>query len=470
MRLADVRVGTTRVKRRPAISRRIRYPSWLRFCPPGISSIARSRIFAGSGSSPGRILALDQALEPDLPALLALLDVPVEDAPWEALDPPRRRDRTLAALKRLLLRESQEAPLLLIFEDLHWIDGETQALLDALVESLPASRVLLLVSYRPEHEHRWGRKTYYAQLRVDVLPPTSADELLGALLGEDSALQSLKQHLIARTEGNPLFLEESVHSLIEAGALVGERGAYRQARPVDTIRVPGTLQTVLMARIDRLDPEAKRLLQLAAVIGKDVPFSLLGAIVEATAEELDGALTRLLAAEFIYEVQLFPVLVYTFKHPLTQEVAYTSLLQEHRRALHARIVEAIEATARDDGPSAYYIAEQVDRLGHHALRGQLWDKAVAYLRRAGRRDGARSANRQAVTYFEQALEALNHLPNHREAQELAIDIRLDLRNVLLPLNELTSMFDHLQTAEALAIALDDGGGTAPHWRRGSYTS
>ena len=402
-----------------------------------------------------QILALDHALEPDLPALLSLLDVPVEDASWEALDPPRRRDWTLAALKRLLLRESREEPLLLVFEDLHWIDGETQALLDALVESLPAARVLLLVSYRPEYAHRWGCKTYYAQLRVDALPPTSAGEMLGALLGEETALQSLKQHLIAKTEGNPLFLEESVRSLVEAGALVGERGAYRQAKAIDTIRVPDTLQTVLMARIDRLEPEAKRLLQLAAVIGQDVPFSLLRAISEATDAELDGALTRLLKTEFMYEVHLFPVLVYTFKHALTHEVAYGSLLQEHRRALHARIVDAIEATARADGPGADRSAEQVDRLGHHALRGQLWDKAVAYLRRAGRRDGARSANRQAVTYLERALEALTHLPSHRDAQELAIDIRLDLRNVLLPLDELTSMFEHLHTAEALAVALDD---------------
>ncbi|HTE86004.1 MAG TPA: AAA family ATPase, partial [Dehalococcoidia bacterium] len=401
-----------------------------------------------------RILALDQALEPDLPALLSLLDVPVVDASWETLDPPQRRDRTLAALKRLLLRESQEAPLLLVFEDLHWIDGETQALLDALVESLPAARVLLLVSYRPEYEHRWGRKTYYSQLRVDALPLTSAHELLGALLGEDAALQSLKQRLIAKTEGNPLFLEESVRGLVEAGALVGERGAYYQATPIDTIRVPDTVQTVLMARIDRLEPEAKRLLQLAAVIGKDVPFSLLRAIVEAPDQELHGALTRLLATEFMYEAHLFPELVYTVKHALTHEVAYGSLLQERRRALHARIVDAIERTS-DGGPGTDRIAEQVHRLGYHALQGQLWDKAVAYLRRAGQRDGARSANRQAATYFEQALEALNHLTNHRDASELAIDIRLDLRNVLLPLNEFASMFDHLQKAEALATTLDD---------------
>ncbi|MGI9147336.1 MAG: AAA family ATPase, partial [Chloroflexota bacterium] len=381
-----------------------------------------------------RILTLDRALAPDLPPLLALLDATVDDADWEALDPPRRRERTLAALKRVLLRQSQAAPLLLVFEDLHWIDGETQAFLDALVDSMPAARLLLLVSYRPEYEHQWIHKTYYAQLRVDALPTQRADQLLRALLGDDAALHTVRQHLIVKTEGNPLFLEESVRSLIDAGALVGERGAYRQVRPIDSIRVPDTVQRVLSARIDRLEPESKRLLQVAAVIGKDVPFSLLRAIIEVPDDELHGALTRLVATEFMYEAHLFPELVYTFKHALTHEVAYSSLLQERRRALHARIVDEIERTSEDR------ILEQVDTLGHHALRGHLWDKAVVYLRRAGQRDGARSANRQAATYFEQALDALNHLPNHRDAWELGIDLRIDLRNVLLPLDEFTSMF------------------------------
>jgi tetratricopeptide (TPR) repeat protein len=219
--------------------------------------------------------------------------------------------------------------------------------------------------------------------------------------------------------------------------------------------VPDTVQTVLMARIDRLAPAAKRLLQVAAVIGTDVPFSLLRAVAGETDEGLDGALSHLLTTELMYETPLSPGPGYTFKHALTHEVAYGSLLHERRRALHARVVEAMEAAARGDGPGADRIAEQVDQLGHHALRGHLWDKAVAYLRRAGRRDGARPANRQAVASFEGALEALRHLPDHRDARELAIDIRLDLRNVQLPLDELAAMFGHLQTAEALATALDD---------------
>jgi predicted ATPase len=159
-----------------------------------------------------RIFTLDRALAPDLPPLLALLDAIVDDAAWDALDPPRRREWTLAALKRVLLRQSQVAPLILFVEDLHWIDGETQAFLDTLVESIPVARLLLLVSYRPEYEHLWVRKTYYAQVRVDALSTEGADELLGSLLGEDAALQALRQLLIVKTEGNPLFLEESVRT------------------------------------------------------------------------------------------------------------------------------------------------------------------------------------------------------------------------------------------------------------------
>jgi len=226
----------------------------------------------------GKLLSLDRALEPALSALLSLLDVPPEDPQWERLDPPQRRQRTLDGVKRLLLRESHLQPLLVMFEDLHWIDAETQALLDSLVESLPTARLLLLVNYRPEYQHAWGGKTYYRQLRIDPLPPESADELLRALLGQDPGLQPLKQLLIDQTQGNPFFLEESVQTLVETRVLVGERGAYRLATTPPSIQVPATVQAVLAARIDRLPPEEKRLLQAAAVIGEEVPLALLQAI------------------------------------------------------------------------------------------------------------------------------------------------------------------------------------------------
>jgi tetratricopeptide (TPR) repeat protein len=324
-------------------------------------------------------------------------------------------------------------------------------LLDSLVDSLPAARLLLLVNYRPEYSHPWGNKTYYRQLRIDPLPPEGADELLDALLGTDAALTPLKRILVARTEANPLFLEESVRALVETGALEGERGAYRLTRPIEQLKIPVTVQAILAARIDRLTPEAKRLLQAAAVIGKDVPLPLLLAIADVPEHEVRDELTHLQSAEFLYEFRLFPDLEYTFKHALTHEVAYQGLVHDRRRDLHARITEAIEKLA------AERIAEQSERLAHHALHGELWEKAVAYLRQAGLRAMARGANREgeAVPYLEQALGTLHHLPETRRRSELAIDIRIDLRNALHPSGNWARMGEYLQEAEMLARSLGD---------------
>jgi class 3 adenylate cyclase len=196
-----------------------------------------------------RIFTLDEKLRSVLPALLTLLGVPIDDPKWKALEPQQRRRHTHDAVKRILLRESQVQPLCIVFEDLHWIDDETQAVLEALIESLPAVRILLLVDYRPEYRPAWSSKTYYRQVRLDPLPEDTAGELLDTLLGPDSSLDPLKRLIIERTEGNPFFLEESVRTLIETRALLGEAGAYRLARPLGTIKVPPTVQAVLAARM-----------------------------------------------------------------------------------------------------------------------------------------------------------------------------------------------------------------------------
>src|SRR5258706_13254219 len=237
---------------------------------------------------------------------------------------------------------------------------------------MPTSRLLLLVNYRPEYQHGWGSKTYYTQLRLDPLPPASADELLQALLGDDPSLAPLTRLLIARTEGNPFFLEESARTFVETGALVGAPGAYRLAQALPTIQVPATVQAVLAARIDRLSPEDKRLLQTAAVIGTEVPFPLLQAIAEVPEEALHRGLDHLQAAELLDETRLFPEREFTFKHALTHEVAYSGLLQERRRVLHGRIVAALEALA------AGRLAAQADRVARHAVPGALWGQARAY--------------------------------------------------------------------------------------------
>jgi predicted ATPase len=368
----------------------------------------------------GRLLSLDRALEPFLAAVLWLLDVPTDDPQWEHLDPPQRRQQILDGVKRLLLRESQAQPVVVVFEDLHWIDAETQALVDALLESLPAARLLMLVNYRPEYQHAWGSKTYYRQLRIDPLPAASAHQLLDSLLGDDATVQPLKALLIQRTEGTPFFLEEGVRTLVEMKVLVGDRGSYRLLKSVDTIEVPATVKALLAARIDRLTSEDKAVLQAASVVGTDVAFEVLRAIADLPSDQLRRHLVQLQSAEFLYETNIFPELEYTFKHALTHEVAYGSLLSDRRRALHARIVEAIERLYADR------LGEQAERLAHHAVRSEVLDKAVTYLYEAGAKALRRSANSEAVGYFTQGLELARRLPPTPEQMRQELRLLLSL--------------------------------------------
>ena len=376
----------------------------------------------------GTVLTLDRALEDTLPAVTWVLDALPPDDPFFTLEPALRRRRALDGVKRLLLRESRVQPLLLVFEDLHWVDAETQSVLDGVVEGLPTAPILLAVNYRPEYRHGWGSKTYYRQLRIDPLAPESASELLQGLLGDEMSVQPLKSVLIERTEGNPLFLEESVRTLIETGMLAGEPGAYRLVRPAETLQMPPTVQAILAARIDRLRPELKRLLQAAAVVGKDVPVQLLEAIAEVANDDLRHALTELQAAEFLYEARLFPDLEYTFKHALTHEVAYGGVLQERRRALHAALVEALERLYADR------LSEQTEILAHHAVRGGITTKAVTYLHQAGTKAVARSANREAIGFLETALALLAELPETPATLSDALDIWITLGTALIALH------------------------------------
>jgi tetratricopeptide (TPR) repeat protein len=370
------------------------------------------------------------------------------------MEPPQRRRHTLEGLKRLLLRESQNQPLLVVFEDLHWVDAETQAFLDGLADSLPTARILLLVNYRIGYKHDWVDKAYYTQFRLNPLPPEGAEALLQSLLGQDEDLRPLKKLLIERTEGNPFFVEESVRALVESGALIGTKGDYRPAHRLDNIGIPGTVQTVLADRIDRLAIDDKHLLQCAAAIGVIVPWRLLRAVAGLPDDELYGCLANLKSSEFLYESNLFPEPEYSFTHALTNEVAYGALLHERRIELHERIVAALEEFAgnRKD--------ESVDALAHHATRGELWEKAARYQRQAGNKALSRSAFSDALASYQRAFAALTHLPETRETAEFQVDLHLDCRNVLFLLGELSRVGEHLQQAKALAEALSDEQRTA----------
>jgi class 3 adenylate cyclase/tetratricopeptide (TPR) repeat protein len=397
----------------------------------------------------GKVVLLDQSLQDSMPPVLDLLGALPEDHPFRSLEPPQRQQQTARAITHLLLVESRRQPVIAVFEDLHWNDTLTLSLLRAVVSSIHDSRVLLLVSYRPEHHDEWKEQPHYRQIQLNPLGQEGVEQLLQVLLGADPQLGPLKKVLVAHTGGNPFFVEEIVRTLVETEVFAGARGRYRLAKPFSSLQVPATVHAVLSARIDRLSAEQKRLLQEAAVLGQDVPFALLQAIAAVSEQELRARLAELQAAEYLYESRLFPDLEYTFKHALTHEVAYSGLLHERRRDIHARIVEAIETLY------AGRLGEQVERLADHARRGELWAKALPYLRKAGTKAVERPANREALALFEQALEVLTHLPESRETLEQAVDLRFDIRNALQPLGDLARITEYLREAEVLATRLDD---------------
>ena len=362
-----------------------------------------------------KVRGLDPALAETLPYILSLLGIAGAGASLAMMDAQIRRRRTLEAVKRIIIRESLKQPLVVIFEDLHWIDAETQELLDLLVDSVASARILMLVNYRPEYHHEWGNRTCYTQLRLDPLGGQSADEMLHALLGGDASLQSLKRLIIEKTQGNPFFMEEIVRALVEQGVLV-RNGATRLTKPLTEIRIPPTVHGILASRIDALPASEKGLLQTLAVIGKDFPLNLVKQITASPDDRLEPMLKSLQAGEFIYEQPALGEAEYTFKHALTQEVAYNSVLMERRRLLHERTGEAIEALFKDR------IDDHLAELAHHYSRTANTRKAVEYLFRAGRQAEARFAYSEAITRLSSALEFLKQLPDstERARQELSV--------------------------------------------------
>ena len=368
----------------------------------------------------GHVLALDKNLEETFPYLLTLLGIDAPDSSLQHMDAQVRRQRTFEALKKLFVCESLNQPLIFIFEDLHWIDSETQGFLDALSESVASARLLLLVNYRPEYRHEWGGKTYYTQLRLTPLGQAEADELLTFLLGNDTSLVGLKALILERTDGTPFFMEEVVQTLAEEGALIGERGTYRLETTPAELHISPTVQGVLAARIDRLTGEEKTLLQQLAVIGRQFPLRLVKQVVTQPETELYRTLSSLQAKEFVYEQPAFPESAYLFKHALTQDVAYGTVLQEQRKVLHERTGHALEALYTEN------LEDHYSELAHHYSRSENTEKAVEYLGCAGQQAFQRSAYVEALQHLTLAIEMLRTLPNtsERSHNELPLQITI----------------------------------------------
>ncbi len=383
----------------------------------------------------GKVLTLDRGLEDTLPYFFSLLGVSDPNSPLRQLDRQVRRRRTFGAIIRLLVRESQNQPLILICEDLHWIDSETQAFLMSQTEQIATTSILLLVNYRPEYQHEWTGKPYYTHIQLGPLGQKDARELLTTLLGlpapaePSSSLGQLEQQILEKTQGNPLFMEEIVLALLEEEILVRDPAgrvhlalafADRGERALRELHMPPTIHAVLAARIDRLPPAAKELLQTLSVIGKQFPFSLVGRVTTQAEEVLHGLLNQLQRAEFIYQQPTTADIEYSFSHALTQEVAYNSLLVERRRLLHGQTAQAIEAEFSGQ------LEEHYGELAHHYSLSGKTQKAIEYLQLAGEQAVQRSANAEAIEHFTAALTALESTPATSDRERRELLLRLDL--------------------------------------------
>ncbi|WP_223543133.1 adenylate/guanylate cyclase domain-containing protein [Pseudomonas sp. GL-B-12] len=368
----------------------------------------------------GKVLTLERGFEDIVPYLLYLLGIGERSSALAEMDPQIRHDRIFDAITQLLVRESRDQPIELLFEDLQWLDRETEAFLTCLTDRVASAPILLLVNYRPEYQPVWTRGGHCSQLRLEPLGPAEAQGLLVALLGDDPTLVPLKQLILEKTEGNPFFMEEVVQTLVEEKSLLGEPGRYRIEQTPAALHIPTTVQGVLAGRIDRLPVAQKELLQTLAVIGKEFPFSLIQRIRDGRVARMDDdlheLLARLEAAEFIYQRPAFPEVEYSFKHALTQEVAGHSLLMERRSALHERTAQAIEALFPNR------IADYCSELAHHYRLSGNVPKAVEYLHRTGQQALQHSAHLDAMRHLGAALELLKHLPDTpaRAHQELTL--------------------------------------------------
>ncbi len=398
----------------------------------------------------GRVVALDRSLEDTLPYLFSLLGIVEGADPLAQMDGPIKKRRTLDAIKRIVLREALNQPLIVIFEDLHWIDEQTQELLNLLADSIASAKILLLVNYRPEYSHQWNSKTNYTQLQLDPLGDESAEEMLSALLGNGKDLVALKRLIAERTEGNPFFVEEIVQALFEEGVLQ-RNGAVKLVRSMNAVKVPTTVQAVLAARIDRLPSDEKELLQTLAVIGREFPLSLVRQVTGAgKANDLERMLDGLLLGEFIYEQPAVGDNEYIFKHALTQEVSYNSVLIERRKQIHERAAQAMEELY------AANLSDHYPDLARHYERTANVPKAVNYLHLAALQTMNRTAYVEAASQFSTALDFLGTQPHDNARDRNEIAIRFSLSFCLgMGAGDLGASTNVLEPACGLCEELDD---------------
>ncbi|MDH3598068.1 MAG: AAA family ATPase [Candidatus Tectomicrobia bacterium] len=385
-----------------------------------------------------------------VPLLATLLSLPLPDDRYPALQltPPQQRQKTLEALLSIILAVAEQQPVLFILEDLHWIDPTTQEFLSLLIDQIPTAAMYLVLTCRPSFQAPWSSRSYLTQVTLNRLSQRDVEEMIDHVIDGKRLPDDVLRQLVEKTDGVPLFVEEMTKTLLESDRLRLVDTHYELTGSGATFSIPATLQDSLMDRLDRL-VTAKAIAQLGATMGRQFSYELLQAVIQLDETRLHQELAQLVDAEIVYQRGLPPQSTYTFKHALIQDAAYQSLLKRTRQSYHQQIATLL-ADRFAQTPEA-----QSERLAYHTFQGELWDQAVTYFQQAGSQSMARSAYREAASCFDQAVAALEHLPESRETLEQGIDLRLDLRNALLPLGEEARIIDNLRTAETIAERLDD---------------
>jgi len=399
------------------------------------------------------ITQLDEKLKGILPPLQDILSLKVEDEEYLKLEPQQRRVKIFEAIRDLLIRESQNRPLILAVEDLHWIDKTSEEFLDYLIGSMANAHILMMLLYRPEYTHQWGSKSYYSQIGVDQLSTSTSAELVKSILEEGEVVPELKELILNRAAGNPLFMEEFTHTLLENGSIQKKDHQYVLTTKASDIQVPDTIQGIIAARMDRLEENLKRTMQVASVIGRDFAFRVLNTIT-GMREELKYYLFNLQGLEFIYEKSLFPELEYIFRHALTQEVAYNSLLLRRRKEIHEKIGKAIEELYPDK------LEEFYEMLAHHYSRSENAEKAYQYMKLSGDKATRSYSLWEAFRFYKEAINVLNKLPETEENKRREVEVRLLMANPMMGLGFPEDSLEILREGERLSKELGDEGSLA----------
>ncbi len=364
-----------------------------------------------------RILGLDKKFESSIPFFKDLLSLKTDDNEFLKLEPEDKREKTFEALRSLMIRLSFEKPLILAIEDLHWIDKTSEEFIDYLIGGLANNPIFLILLYRPEYVHQWGSKSYYIKVGLTQLDIPSSSQLIQAILEDGEVAPELKKLILNRASGNPLFMEEFTHTLLENGSIEIKDELYTLSRRASEPQIPDTIQGIISARIDRLEDNLKRTMQVASVIGRDFAYRILQTIT-GMREELRSYLLNLQGLEFIYEKSLFPELEYIFKHALTQEVAYNSLLLKRRKEIHKKIGKAIEELY------SHRLEEFYEMIAYHYSKSENLQKAAHYLKLSGIKAAGKHSPIEAMHYYQEALRVLKQLPESEENKKTQIEVCL----------------------------------------------